>query len=129
MGESEDHSKAWNVPYSSTSIRADETGVINIVLQVTNFMDPRSSGLVRSMKFGYEEDVQAETELSTTLQIVTAVIFIVIALLSVLIFIVGIRDKRLLYFSITILVVAFINLMGGDERPGKKVKKSGQSKR
>src|SRR5690625_7561623 len=82
VSKTKEDSQAWNVPYSSTSIRADETGVIDIALQVTNFVDPRSSGLVRSMKFGYEEDVIADTQLSTLLQVITAAIFFVIALRS-----------------------------------------------
>lgn len=116
VGENKEDARAWNVPYSTTSIRADESGVIDIVLQVANFVDPRSSGLVRSVKFGYEEDVKAETELSTILQIVTAVIFFVHALFAGLIYLVGIRDKRLIYFSLAILVLTFINLTGGDEK-------------
>jgi len=116
VGENKEDSNAFNVPYSSTSIRADEDGVIDIVLQVTNFVDPRSSGLVRSVTFGYEEDVKAESELSTLLQVVTGVIFFVHALFAGLIYLVGIRDKRLIYFSIAILVLMFINLTGGDEK-------------
>src|SRR5699024_5080333 len=33
-----------------------------------------------------------------------------------IIYLVGIRDKRLLYFSLVIMVLAFINLSGGDEK-------------
>lgn len=116
VGENDEQSRAFNVPYSSKSIRADENGVIDIVLQVTNFVDPRSSGLVRSIKFGYEEDVTAATDLSKNLQIITAVIFFVHALFACLIFLVGIRDKRLLYFSLAITVLTFINVAGGDEK-------------
>lgn len=116
VGESEGDSEAYNVPYSTTSIRADENGVMDIVLQVTNFVDPRSSGLVRSVKFGHEEDMTAQTQLSTRLQIMTAVIFFVHALFAVLLFLVGIKDKRLLYFALTVLILTFINLTGGDEK-------------
>src|SRR5690625_1020929 len=97
VGKSAEDSRAWNVPYSSKSIRADE-GVIAIVLQVTNYVDPRSSGLVRSIKFGYEEDIDAQTTLSTNLQIITAVIFFVHALFAILIFLVGIRDSDCFIF-------------------------------
>src|SRR5699024_1898906 len=38
VGKSKENSDAWHVPYSSTSIRADESGAIDIVLQVTNFV-------------------------------------------------------------------------------------------
>lgn len=116
VGESEESSKALNLPYSSTSIRADESGVIDIILQATNFVDPRSSGAVRAVKFGYEADLTAEIQLSTLLQVITGVIFFVHALFAGLIFLVGFRDKRLLYFSLTVLVLSFINLAGGDEK-------------
>lgn len=116
VGETEEQSKGWNVPYSSNSFRADDSGVIDIVLQVTNFEDARTGGLVRSVKFGYEEDVKAETQLSTMLQVITAVIFFVHALFAIIIYLVGIRDKRLIYFSIAIMALAFINLTGGDEK-------------
>jgi len=116
VGEREQDVYAWNVPYSSTSIRADEDGVIDIVLQVANFVDPRTSGLVRSVKFGYEEDIKRESEVSTILQVATAVIFFVHALFASLIYVVGIHDKRLIYFSIAILMLTLINLTGGDEK-------------
>lgn len=116
VGENKEESRAWNVPYSSKSIRADENGVIDIELQVTNFDEPRASGVVRSVKFGYEEAVTAETELSSMLQVITAIIFTVHALFAVLIFIVGIRDKRLLYFSLFIMALTFMNVTGGDEK-------------
>lgn len=116
VGTTGNNSKAWNVPYTSTSIRADEDGVIDIVLQATNFEDPRASGLVRSVKFGTEETIKSEAELSTILQIVTATIFFIHALFACLIYIVGIRDKRLLYFAVVILALAFINVTGGDEK-------------
>lgn len=107
---------ARNVPYSTSSIRADGTGIIEIVLQAANYDDPRSSGLVRSIKFGYEEDVLAETQFSTTLQIIAGAIFIVHALFACILYVIGIRDKRLLYFSLAVIASAFANLMGGDEK-------------
>lgn len=116
IGENESVSVAKNIPYSSTSIYADETGVIDIVLQASNFIDPRTSGFVRSIKFGHEKDVLSETKLSTILQVATGVIFFVHALFACLLYVVGIRDKRLLYFATVIVMAALINLMGGDEK-------------
>lgn len=116
VGESKESSKAMNAPYSSTSIRVDDTGVIEVVLQVSNFIDPRSSGFVRSAKFGYEEAVTSETQLSTMLQIIAAVIFFIHGLFACLLYVIGIRDKRLLYFALVIISVAITNLMGGDEK-------------
>lgn len=116
VGENKEDAHAYNVPYTSSAIRADESGVIDLFIQGTNFEDPRSSGLVRSVQFGLEEELTTRTELSTLLQVTTAVIFIVHVILMVLIYIVGIRDKRLLYFALVIFLLAMINLGGGDEK-------------
>lgn len=116
VGKSEAASKARNVPYSSNSIRADEDGAIDIVLQGTNFVDPRSSGLVRAVKFGEEESMKTETEVSTLLQVITGVILLVHALFAVLIYIVGLREKEYIYFAIAVLTLTFINVTGGDEK-------------
>lgn len=90
--------------------------MIDIILQVTNFSDPRSSGLICSVKFGYEEDITSETQLSTNLQLITGVICMLHAIFAGLIYVVGIRDKRLLNFALAIVLLAFINLTGGDEK-------------
>lgn len=116
VADNQKDSYAFNIPYMSSSIRADENGVIDIVLQGTNFEDPRSSGLVRSIKFGYEEKILADTRLSTILQVMTAVIFIVHAIFAGVLYMVGIRDRRLLFFSLAIIASTLTNLMGGDEK-------------
>lgn len=116
VGESEKTSEAWNIPYTSTSIRAGETGMIDFVLQASNYVDPRASGLVRSVKFGDEAEIQKEMNLSSNLQLITGTILFVHALFAGLIFIVGVRDKRLLYFAVAIMTLVFINLTGGDEK-------------
>ncbi|MHA6258507.1 hybrid sensor histidine kinase/response regulator [Sporosarcina sp. CAU 1771] len=116
VGESIESSKTINVPYSSKSIRADENGVIEVVLRVSNYIEPRSSGFVRSAKFGHEEVLASETGFSTLLQITAAVIFFVHALFATLLYVIGIRDKRLLYFALLLITVALTNLMGGDEK-------------
>ena len=116
VANNEKDAHALNVPYSSSSIRADEEGVIEIVLQATNYEDPRSSGLVRSLKFGYEESISAATKLSTLLQVIAAVIFIVHALFAGILYIIGIRDRRLLYFGLALIASAISNVMGGDEK-------------
>ncbi|GKV66519.1 MULTISPECIES: ATP-binding protein [unclassified Sporosarcina] len=116
VADNKEDAHALNVPYSSSSIRADEEGVIEIVLQATNFEDPRSSGLVRSIKFGYEKNILADVKLSTLLQVITAVIFVVHALFACILFVIGIRDRRLLYFALALIASSISNIMGGDEK-------------
>lgn len=116
VSDNEKDAHAFNVPYLSSTIRADEAGVIDIVLQATNFADPRSSGLVRSIKFGYEDKIIADSRLSTILQVMTAVILLVFAIFSIILYSIGIRDRRFIYFAIALIVNAFSSLMSGDEK-------------
>lgn len=116
VGSDIQNSKARNAPYTSSTIRPDESGEINLFIEASNFVDPRSSGLVRSVKFGLEEDIVAENNLSTILQTVAAVIFFVHGLFAIIIYFIGIRDSRLLYFSIIVTGMAIINLTYGDEK-------------
>ena len=116
VADNEKDAHAFNVPYLSSSIRADDNGVIEIVLQATNFEDPRSSGLVRSLRFGYEESILAASKLSTLLQVIAAVIFVVHALFACILYSIGIRDRRLLYFALALIASAISNVMGGDEK-------------
>lgn len=116
VADNEADAHAFNVPYSSSSIRADDEGFIEIVLQATNFADPRTSGLVRSLKFGHETHVLANTKLSTLLQVVAGAVFIVHALFACILYIIGIRDRRLLFFALALVVSALTNVMGGDEK-------------
>lgn len=116
VGERKETAIARNIPYVSSSIHPDESGVLDVVLQVANFEDPRSSGFVRSLKFGYEESVNATTKMSMILQVGAAAIFLVHALFAWILYVIGVRDTRLLYFSLVVLAVAFSSLMSGDEK-------------
>lgn len=116
VADNQKDARAFNVPYLSSSIRSDEAGVIDIVLQATNFEDPRSSGFVRSMRFGDDEKIRADIQLSTLLQVLSAIIFIVHALFAIILFIIGIRDTRLLYFALVLFIIALMSLMSGDEK-------------
>lgn len=116
VADNEEEVEAFNVPYLSSTIRANEEGVIELVLQATNYVDPRSSGLVRSIKFGYEENIIADTNLSIFLQAVSATIFIVIAIFACILYMIGIRDTRLIYFAIVFVIMGLSSLMGSDEK-------------
>lgn len=116
VADNEKDAHAFNVPYVSSSIRADDNGVIEIVLQATNFEDPRSSGLVRSLRFGYEESIQAASKLSTLLQVISGGILAVHALFAGILYSIGIRNRRLLYFALVLAASAVSNTMGGDEK-------------
>ncbi|MBS4210576.1 ATP-binding protein [Bacillus sp. FJAT-50079] len=115
VGESEDGYVAKNLPYSTT-FTADENGVIEIVIQAANFKDVRRSGIIRSIKFGSEAAMSKERNLSLSMQVLASVIFLMHSIYALVLFFLGNREKRLLYFSLLILCVTFMNLISNDEK-------------
>ncbi|WP_240420130.1 ATP-binding protein [Paenibacillus periandrae] len=97
-----------NVPYSA-SFTGDHTGVIEIVIQAANYDDSRSSGIIRSMKFGTEQAIQQDIQLSIAMQRLIFVAFMIHAVYAIILYLIGYRDRRLLYFAVLILcaIVAF----------------------
>lgn len=116
VGVNELDAKGRNIPYISSTITPNEEGEIHLYIQASNYEDPRASGLVRSVKLGLEEHITSETNFSMMLQTMAAVIFFVHALFAIIAYFIGIRDRRLLHFSIMLTALALINLTFGDEK-------------
>lgn len=115
LGESKEDYVAQNIPYSST-FKADETGVIDIIIQAANFKNPRNSGIIGSIQFGMGDAVARESELSVSLQQAVAIVFLMHAIYALILYLMGNRDKRLLYFSILMGSMTFSNLLGSDHK-------------
>ena len=106
----------FNVPYTTSTIRANEEGIIDLIIQVANRSDPRSAGIIRSMTFGAEETLLNQTELSIFLQIAAVSFFLVFFIFCFILYFIGWKDRRLLYFAIVLGIIMFINLSGGDDK-------------
>ncbi|ONK22523.1 histidine kinase [Bacillus sp. VT-16-64] len=106
---------AKNLPYSTT-FTADDKGVIEIVIQAANYADIRGSGIIRSIKFGTEEAIAKEMKLSSSMQLLTAIMFLIHSVYSLILFFLGNREKKLLFFSLLTLCVALGNLFSNDEK-------------
>lgn len=104
-----------NLPYSA-SFTAGDSDIIEIVVQAANFKDFRDSGIVRSVKFGSEQANTNETRLSITMQQLVAIVFLMHAIYAVILYLAGPRDKNLLYSSLLIISVMFMNLLGSEEK-------------
>lgn len=115
VGKTEDEYKAKNLPYS-TSFTPDENGVIEIVIQVANFKDVRRSGIIRSVKFGSEATLSKERSLSLSLQLVTSIIFLIHSIYALILYFLGNREKKLVYFSLLLFSITFMNLISNDEK-------------
>lgn len=106
---------AKNLPYS-TSFTADKNGVIDVVIQAANYVDSRGGGIARSIKFGSEEAVAQEMKFSVSMQTLGAIIFLMHSVYALILFLLGNKEKKLLYFSLLTLCVTISSLFSNDEK-------------
>lgn len=115
VAETETEYIAKNLPYSTTFI-PNEKGVIELVIQAANFADSRNSGIVRSIKFGSEEAIAKEIKISTAMQYLVVILFIMHSLYAFILFLLGNKEKKLLYFSLLTLCVTLTSVLSNDEK-------------
>lgn len=115
VANTEDKYTAKNLPYSTT-FTADENGVIELVIQAANYVDSRSSGIVRSIKLGSEEAIAKEMKASVSMQLLINVIFLMHSVYALILFLLGNREKKLLYFSLLVFCFVLTNLLSSDEK-------------
>lgn len=115
VAKTKDEYKAKNLPYSTT-FTADENGEIEIVIQAANYVDSRSSGIVRSIKFGSEEAIVTEMKFSISMQLLASIIFFIHSVYSLILFLLGNKEKKLIYFSLLTLSVTITSLFSNDEK-------------
>ncbi|WP_372007161.1 ATP-binding protein [Paenibacillus chitinolyticus] len=104
-----------DLPYSTT-FTADDNGVIELVIQAANYVDSRSGGIVRSIKFGSEEAIAKEMKFSIFMQFLAAIIFIMHAVYALILYLLGNKEKKLLYFSLLALCVTITSVFSTDEK-------------
>ncbi|WP_254634771.1 ATP-binding protein [Paenibacillus sp. GbtcB18] len=115
VAESENDSMAKNLPYSTT-FTADKNGVIELVIQAANYVDSRSSGIVRSVKFGSEEAITKEIKVSISMQLLASVLFLMHSVYSLILFLLGNKEKKLLYFSLLTFSILLTSVLSNDEK-------------
>ncbi|GAB6927878.1 ATP-binding protein [Paenibacillus sp. JCM 10914] len=115
VAETKDEYTAKNLPYS-TSFTSDDNGVIELVIQAANYVDSRSGGIARSIKFGSEEAVAKEMKLSVSMHTLGAILFLMHSAYALILFLLGNKDKRLLYFSLLTLCVTLSSVLSTDEK-------------
>lgn len=106
---------AKNLPYS-TSFTADKNGVIDLLIQSANYVDSRGGGIARSIKFGSEEAIANEMKFSVSMQTLGAIIFLMHSVYALILFLLGNKEKKLLYFSLLTLCVTLSSLFSNDEK-------------
>lgn len=115
VAEAENAYVAKNLPYSAT-FTADANGVIELVIQAANYTDSRSGGIARSVKFGSEEAIDKEMKVSVSMQLLATIIFFMHAVYALILFLLGNKEKKLLYFSLLTFCIALTNVLSNDEK-------------
>ncbi|WP_188831470.1 ATP-binding protein [Paenibacillus aceti] len=115
VATTKDEYTSKDLPYSTT-FTADEKGVIELVIQAANYVDSRSGGIVQSIKFGSEEAIAKEMKASIFMQFLAAIIFIMHAVYALLLYLLGNKEKKLLYFSLLALSVTITSVFSTNEK-------------
>lgn len=111
----EENYKPLNEPYT-VNFSTNGAEEIEIVVQAANFIDYRKSGIVRSIRFGTEEAIHREVQLSITMQLLACITFLMHAVYAVILYLLGNREKKLLYFSLLLFCVEIMFLLGNDDK-------------
>jgi len=106
--------EAENLPYIATFM-ADEHGTIELVIQAANYSDPRSGGLIRSLKFGSDEAIYREKQLSLATQYLIAAALLFQAAYLVIFY--GIERKPFwLFCALAILSYTLMMLNSSEDK-------------
>ncbi|MFC3749463.1 ATP-binding protein [Paenibacillus sp. GCM10012306] len=114
-GENGKNYVARNVPFTAT-FAASSSGVIEVVIQVANHVDVRKSGIVHSLTFGSELAIEQKQMLAISMQMLDVVVFSMQAIYAIILYLVGNRDKRPLYFALLAVSIMLNNLLVNDDK-------------
>lgn len=84
----------------TVTFKADEEGNIDVVIQAANFIDSRDGGIYLSLRFGTDETITREVQLTNYSQVVIAAILFMHTVYTLIIYFIGGRDKKVLSFSL-----------------------------
>ncbi len=111
--ETLEQSTLRSVPYTAT-FRADGDEV-EIVLHVANAAYGGEGGIVRSILFGNEQALAGKTWLPVAMQLVVSVVLLMHAGYAGMIYLIGYRQRSLLYFSLLVINTIFAILIDDDK--------------
>ncbi|GAB2544274.1 ATP-binding response regulator [Gracilibacillus alcaliphilus] len=89
-----------NVMPQTLTFTADEEGNIDIVIQVANYKDSRKGGIYHSLRFGTEETIMREVQLTNYSQVVIAALLLIHTVYALIIYFIGGRVKKVLSFAL-----------------------------
>lgn len=102
-----------NNPYSAY-FRPDAQQM-DMVIQVTNFDYPYAGGITQSIKLGTAAAIDHEVLLRQSLQLTVAVVILMHAFFSIILYFLGYRNKSVLFFT-ALLIFTFFAILSDDDR-------------
>ncbi|WP_378126535.1 ATP-binding protein [Cohnella boryungensis] len=102
-----------DVPYSAY-FNAEDKGEIELVVQAANFDNSLDGGLDRVIRFGLEDTLRKDLGFSRGMVWVACIAYAIHVLYGFVLYLVGSRDKKLIYFSLMIACMILATLMDGE---------------
>lgn len=90
----------------------DQADEIEIIIHYANFDNPTKNGIVQSIQFGSLEPFIQKHNFTTNIVILACIVYLLHAIYSLILYFVGKRDKRFIYFAFMILAVILATLFG-----------------
>lgn len=102
-----------NIPYT-IFFTLEDVSEIELVIHAANFDNIRSAGIVHSIKFGLETNVRSNLTFSKNMVWVACVAYTLHLLYGFVLYLIGNRDKRLIYYSLMTACIIFTTLWDGE---------------
>ncbi|GGA01443.1 hypothetical protein GCM10008018_54630 [Paenibacillus marchantiophytorum] len=103
---------ARNVPYSAAFM--EDGAQIDIIIQASNFETAHVGGIHSSITFGTQQAVSYETRLAIILQLMVCTTFLLHAVYAFILYLMGVRQRVLLFFAGAIIFSALWVLVSDD---------------
>lgn len=105
---------AANLPYIATFM-ANEQGTIELVIQAANYSDPRSGGLVRSLKFGSDSAIYREKQISMGAQYLILAALVIQAVYLMIFYLIE-RKKVWVYYTSALLSFTLMMMNSSEDK-------------
>ncbi|MDF2660804.1 MAG: hypothetical protein K0Q94_3595 [Paenibacillus sp.] len=106
--------KPLDVPYTVKFSVGEGIDEIDLVIQAANFDNRLNGGIFRSIKFGLETTLSRDTGLARDMVWVACVAYAIHVLYGFVLYLVGGRDRRLIYYSLMIVCIIMATLLDGE---------------
>lgn len=112
--DSKESYKPLDIPYTAKFTVGEGIDEIDLVIQVANFDNHLNGGIFRSVKFGLESSLSRDYGLARDMVWVACVAYAIHVLYGFVLYLVGGKDRRLIYYSLMIVCIIMATLLDGE---------------